>query len=81
MSGQQHVTKAEGTQGHTQQCIYYFWLAGAFFRPEVCANYFKLLQEEPVADQDAQKLKVLSLYLMPSTLLYRNLLTLVLPDH
>ncbi|KAA6424637.1 MAG: hypothetical protein FRX49_05305 [Trebouxia sp. A1-2] len=32
-------------------------VSGAFFRPEVCANYFKLLQEEPVADQDAQKLK------------------------
>ncbi|DBB18890.1 TPA: hypothetical protein ACH3X3_000476 [Trebouxia sp. C0006] len=32
-------------------------VSGAFFRPEVCANYFKLLQEEPVSDQDAQKLK------------------------
>lgn len=31
----------------------------------MCANYLKLLQEEPVCDQDAQKLKVLFFYFTP----------------
>ncbi|KAL0040994.1 hypothetical protein WJX77_001558 [Trebouxia sp. C0004] len=42
-------------------------VSGAFFRPEVYTNYLKLLQEEPVCDQDAQKLKERLLGYNPNT--------------